>query len=103
MEKRDLEVKYNGRTLGAFENVTNVVEGMNDDNQETLSFDSDDGHFDFTKQFSGLYEDPNHLNIKFTSYNVQVRRTTYNHIAKAGTCVSLRDTHQDIRDFRMGE
>lgn len=98
MEKRDLEVKYYERMIGAFENVTNVVEGVNENGQATLSFDSDDGHFDYTKQGHGLYEDPNHLNIKFTSYNVQVRRTTQAHCRKHhGTLRSM-----DVNNYNYG-
>lgn len=73
MEKKYLETLINGRIMGAFDNVRNFTQTEN-----SVSFDSDDGSFTYTKDASGMYRCPEN-NIKFDSCNLICRRTLLNH------------------------
>ena len=70
-EKKYLEVYHRGRLYGAFENVRNFQENPD---KTSISFDSDDGSFIYTKNNQGFYEcDENE--ISFDTYRLIGRRT----------------------------
>lgn len=75
MEKKYLEIRNNGKAIGAFENVRNFAE-----EGDTLRFDSDDGSFEFKKNAQGKYVDVDgNFPYDFDSFQYEGRRTVLRH------------------------
>lgn len=73
MEKKYLELIYNGNLIGAFEDVTRFEER---NNGNELYVESADGNYTITKQRNGYY---NFNGLPFNEYNYCCRRTLRNH------------------------
>lgn len=75
MEKKYLEIKRNGITLGAFEDVTKFEETENG-----FKIESADGNFEFVKSEDGLYLDKiKKFPMVFDSYKMCGRRSFRRH------------------------
>jgi len=73
MEKKYLELVFNGKLIGAFEDVTVFEER---DNGNTLYVESADGNYTITRNRSGYF---NFKGIPFNGYNCCCRRTLRSH------------------------
>lgn len=74
LEKKYLEVKLNGQTFGAFEDVTNLnVEGNH------LNFTSSEGTFSYTKNENGLWTEDEGIGPDFDEYNLCGARALSRH------------------------